>query len=372
MNLDYFIADKNRVSILEISLCFILFFLLLIRGAFRGILLPLFLFTLPYVVLYVYAAINRRIERSIFNKLIFLAFCLFYIGSKIYRGMDCIGNGSDTDDALYQSTISFLNGCYPYDKLTFLNHSVFTGAISILLSLPFVKFFNSIHIVSIAVILFLVIYLWRYAEKISRIPILSLSLIIMVLTPFFNTIFWNSEEEPLYGLPFLYLALMVFFSQNVKSDFIKSIVIGIFLGISVMVKMTYGFAAVAMLFFILANKGIKQFIRVLISFIITVVVICLPFVFMNPGHFISKFPPIWFIGDISFVSQITLFFLVFIILSYYYTLRRMSKISQIHILVGISIFVGFIPTGYFSMPWYVLYWAVPFMITFPYLYIEKT
>lgn len=371
MKRDHFIGEKSKVSILEISLCFVLFFFLLIRGTFRGALLPILLFTLPYVMLYVYALFNRNIKRGTFNKLIFVAFCIFYIGMKFYRGMDCLNMGSDRDDALYQSVTHFLNGEYPYDKLTFLHHVIFTGPSSILLSLPFVKFFNSIQIFSTATILFLVIYLWQYAEKDSRVPILSLSLTIMTLTPFFNTIFWGAEEELLYGLPFLYLAVITFFSKNIKSDSIKGIVIGMLLGISVMVRMTYMFPALGVLFLILRHKRVGNFTVTLLSFILTALLICLPFVNMNMGHFIAKFPPIWFIGGISFISQITLFFLAFVIQMYFYTIRKMNLRSQFHILISLGIFIGYIPTGYFSMPWHVLYWAVPFMITFPYLYGES-
>lgn len=372
MRLDSLIGKKNRVSILEISLCFVLFFFLLMRPTYRGELLPIMLFALPHVILYGYALFNRNIKRSTFNKLIFISFCIFYLGIKFYQGMDCIGVASDRDDALYQSVRHFLNGEYPYDKLTFRRHAILTGPSSILLSLPFVKIFNSIQVISAATILFLVIYLWRYVEKVSKVPILSLSLTLLILTPFSNAILWAAEEELLYGLPFLYLSVIIFLNENIKKDFIKDILIGIFLGISLMVRLTYIFPIVVILFFILLNKGIKNVILALLSLIFTTLIICSPFVVMNPKHFIPHFPPIWFIGDISFISQIILFFSAFIILMYYYTISKMQLKSQVHILIGISLFIGYIPTGYIGMPWHILYWAIPLMISFPFIYLDSS
>ncbi|MBU1121495.1 MAG: hypothetical protein KKF54_02185 [Candidatus Omnitrophica bacterium] len=371
MKLDKLIGDKSRVSFLEISLCFVLFSFLLIRGTFRGVLLPIMLFALPHLILYGYALINRNIKRETFNKLIFVSFCVFYIGIKIYRGMDCIGNEGDRDDALYQSVTHFLNGQYPYSELTFRHHVIATGPSSILLSLPFVKFFNSIQVVSTATILFLVAYIWRYVQKASKVPILSLALTVMIMTPFSNFNFWESGEELLYGLPFLYLAVIMFFNKSIKQDFIKDILIGIFLGISLLVRMNYAFPIAVILGFVLFNKGIKNFIFTLISFLFTVLIICFPFAVMNHNHFITHILGTWFDGDISFMAQNVLFFSSFIIWAYYYAIKKMPLKNQIHILIGISLFIGYIATGYISLPWHVLYWAIPFLITFPYLYEDK-
>ncbi|UCD15934.1 MAG: hypothetical protein JSV34_02475 [Candidatus Omnitrophota bacterium] len=371
MKLGYLVADKSKVSILEISLCFVLFFFLLIRGTYRGVLLPIMLFALPHLLLYAYALINRNIGRDTFNKLIFVSFCIFYIGIKLYRGMDCIGHEGDRDDALYQSVKHFLNGEYPYKEFTFLHHVIHTGPSSVLLSLPFVKLFNSIQVVSAAAILFLVTYLWRYAEKISKVPILSLALTVMIMTPFSNFNFWESGEELLYGLPFLYLAVIMFFSKRIKQDFIKDMLIGIFLGISLLVRMTYAFPGVVILCFVLFNKGIKNFIFTLISLIVTILIICFPFAVMDHKHFISHILVTWFAADVSFIGQNVLFFAAFIVLMYYYTISKWPLKNQVHILIGVSLFIGYIATGYISLPWHVLYWAIPFMITFPYLYSKR-
>lgn len=370
MKLNSFIADKNKISILEISLCFTLFFFLLIRGTFRTALLPMLLLSLPHVILYGCALFNKDIKRNTFNKLIFVSFCIFYIGIKLYRGMDSLNSEGDRDDALYLGVIGLLNGQYPYEGLlTFRGHAIFSGPASILLSLPFVKIFNNIQIVSTAAVLFLVIYLWRYAEKISRIPILSLSLTLLILTPFANFDFWESGEELLYGLPFLYLSIIIFFSEKIKKDFLKTILIGMFLGISLMVRMTYIFPAAVVLFFVTLNKGIKKFILAALSLIFTILLICLPFAAMNYKHFIRHFLlERWFEGDVSFISQNVLFFSSFIILMYFYTLKKMPVISQIHILITAGIFISYTAVGYISLPWHALYWAVPFLIAFPYIY----
>lgn len=365
------VGDKGKISFLEISLCFVLFSILLIRGTYRGILLPIMLFALPYVMLYGYAALNRKITRDTFNKLIFAAFCIFYLGIKLYRGMDCIGHEGDRDDALYQSTINFLNGRYPYAELTFRHHVIHSGPSSILLSLPFVKLFNNIQVVSALAILFLAAYLWKYAERFSTAPVLSLALTVMVLTPFANFNFWECGEELLYGLPFLYLSVIIFFNKRIKRDFIKSIVIGILLGISALVRITYVFPISVILGFILVNKGIKNFISAVIAFIFAFLVICLPFAVMDYKHFIPHILLTWFDADVSFMTQNVLFFSAFIILAYYHTISKMPLISQIHILIGISLFIGYIATGYISLPWHVLYWAIPFLITFPYIYYRK-
>lgn len=373
MKLDSLIANKNRISLLEISLCFILYFFLLIRGTYRVQLVQMLLLASPHVILYGYALFNRDIKRDTFNKFIFLSFCIFYIGIKLYRGMDSLNSEGDRDDALYLGVISLIDGQYPYEGLlTFRGHAIISGPSSILLSLPFVKLFNSIQVVSTAVILFLIIYLWKYAEKISKIPILSLSTTILILTPFSNFDFWESGEELIYGLPFLYLAVIVFFSEKIKKDSVKAILIGAFLGVSLMVRMSYIFPAAVVLFFVSLNKGIKKSLLAGLSFLSTVILICLPFIAMDNKHFTRHFLlERWFEGDVSFISQNVLFFSSFIILIYFYTLKKMPIVRQIHILISAAIFISYTAIGYISLPWHTLYWTIPFLIAFPYIYTDK-
>lgn len=168
MKLAFPFYAKENVSVYEIVVCFMCFCFML-GGFHRGIDVPMLL-SVPYLLIYVYALFKRNMPRSVFNVWIVIAFFIFYIGLKIYRGMDSINSEGDRDDALYQSILNVMQGIYPYDKPTFLNNVVTTGPASILISLPFVALFNSISIVSVLVVFFLVVYVWKYVEPKTSIP----------------------------------------------------------------------------------------------------------------------------------------------------------------------------------------------------------
>jgi hypothetical protein len=123
----YFYIHKNKISDFEIIVCLGLFVFMILHQSYRGgILTPITLLTLPYLSIFIYLLFNRNIERKLFNRYIFFGFLFFYIGLKIYRGMANIGTEGDRDDALYQSTVYFINGVYPYDIITFLGNDITT------------------------------------------------------------------------------------------------------------------------------------------------------------------------------------------------------------------------------------------------------
>lgn len=363
--------DK-RLSSREIIAAFLFFVFMILHPRYLGgrhdgfSLLPITLLTLPTVFLYLYVSINRKMKRETFNLLIVIAFFIFYLGIKIYRGMDSIGREGDRDDALYQSVNFFLQGIYPFDKPTFCcKPPITSGPSSVLLSLPFVKFFNNINILSAFVMAFIVFYIWKYIERVSARPILTLALIVMVFHPYFNWCYWESSEELLYGMPFLYLAVLIFLKQWIDIKWLRFFIIGILLGISSMVRICYMLPAAMVLFLIFRNSR-RYLIYSIIGIVLTVSLFSLPFLILNYKHFLFHY--LWGATLYQKGNFETAFFVAIIFIWLYSkVIKNFSQASQAHILIALAVITGHIYAGLFLIPWHVYYWMIPTLIALPFI-----
>lgn len=364
--------NYKTIGITEILIALLFFAFMIIHPRYLGLrndglsLLPVTLLTLPTLFLYLYVLINRKVKRETFNLLIVIAFFTLYLGIKIYRGMDSIGREGDRDDALYQSVYIFLQGVYPFDKGTFCcNPPITAGPASVLFSLPFVKFFNNINILSTLVMAFIVFYLWKYIERVSVRPILTLALIVMVFHPYFNWCYWESSEELLYGMPFLYLAVLIFLKQWLCIKWPKFFIIGILLGISSMVRICYMLPAVMVLFLIYRNSR-RYLIYSIIGIVLTVSLFSLPFLILNYKHFLFHY--LW--GATLYQKgnfEIAFFVAIIFIWSYSKIIKNFPLASQAHILIALAVITGHIYSGLLLIPWHVYYWMIPVLIAVPFL-----
>ena len=364
-------SDFKIISTKEILTALLFFAFMIIHPAYLGLgkkglnLLFITLLTLPTLFLYFYAFMNPKTKRETFNLLIVIAFFILFIGIKIYRGMDSIGKEGDRDDQLYQSINYFLKGIYPFDKPTFLNQPITCGLASIVLSLPFVKFFNNINIFTIFVMVFIVFYLWKYVEKTTARPILTLALTTMVFFPYFNWSYWESSEEILYGWPFLYLAVLIFIKDWINTKWLKFFCIGILLGICGMVRINYAFPIIAVLFFIFKTH-LRYSLYSLAGIILAVSVFSMPFFILNYRHFFSHY--LW--GSIMYARgnyEITFFVIIVFFELYLNIIRKLPLVNQVHILIALSTIVGYIYSGLLLVPWHVFNWMIPSLIALPFI-----
>ncbi|TAM37166.1 hypothetical protein EPN54_05200 [bacterium] len=364
--------DFKSIGMREILIALLLFVFMIVHPRYLGLrgealsLLPVTFLTLPSLFLYLYALVNRKIKRETFNFLIVIAFFILYVGIKLYRGMDSIGKEGDRDDALYQSVLYFLQGIYPFDKATFCQPAPITcGPASVLFSLPFVFFFNNINIFPVFVMAFIIFYLWKYVEKETGYPILTLALSVMVFFPYFNWCYWESAEDILCGWPFLYLSLFIFLKGRIKTAWLRFFIIGILLGISCMFRISYLFPAAAVLFLILRNN-LKYLAYSVLGAVLIVILLSLPFLVLNYKHFLSGY--LWGTALYTRGNFEMLFFVIIVLFQLYCTvIRKLPLASQAHILIALSAIAAYVYSGLLLIPWHVYYWMIPLLIALPFI-----
>ena len=367
MFVSLFETKQDKVSLLEIIIPLLLFIFMITHASYlKGLLFPITLFSLPFLLACLIPLVFKNLNRSNWELFLIIAFLFFYVGLKIIRGMKGIGAEGDRDDALYQSVKFLLQGVYPYDKLTFLNNLVTTGPASIILSIPFVKFFNSIQILSIAAISFLAVYYWRYIGQKTERNFLSIFLALMIFLPFMNWEYWESGEELLYGFPLIYLSVILLTSEDSRYKTLKYLFTGFLLGTSLMIRINYVIPILIILFLLLINRNKEVFLSVLVM-ILTIIIYMFPFLLLNKHHFIFSFIKyLWLAshGKYPFEALIGIFICVFLV--YVYGLRKLTLLRQLHILIALTLFSLYAVTGWATISWHAMFWFIPLIISLPF------
>jgi len=160
-----------------------------------------------------------------------------------------------------------------------------TGPASILLAIPFVKIFGAINWLSFGFWLsfFLILLYCDIRYRNNTWPIMVM-VFIMGLFGFDHTLFWSLEE--LY-YPIIYIALMYYL-------FVRKRVwgVGALWALSILTRPSYAFLAIGFLFWYFFNTPFskREFTRMGLSFLLTFLVVLLPFVIIGGNDILLRNP----------------------------------------------------------------------------------
>lgn len=193
----------------------------------------------------------------------------------------------------------------------------------------------------------------------------------MIFVPCFRWEFFEAGEEVIYGWMFIYMAVWLIHNQTViQKMFLKSVVIGILLGIAFMVRVSYMFPiAVIMMLLFLENK--KQAFVCCAGIIMTSIIFCLPFLLMDAHHFITQFiGKVWLQKRNDYGVQMIVTFFILLFPICYFLKDRISRQSQYYILISAVVFFSYLMTGFIGFLWHAIFWMTPLIIATPFLYKE--
>jgi hypothetical protein len=325
------------------------------------------LLVVPFFICFFSLALTTKPTRQHKHVILIIAFAIFYVGIKVYRGMSTLNVEGDRDDALYYSVVNLLHGIYPYDKPTFLGQSVTTGPVSILMSVPFVLAFDNINILSV-ILLFLTIWFLFQIERDNQVPIIPVALCSFL---FFNirSDFWHAAEEIIYGWVFIFLAIALLSASMKKRGTLVMLSIGCLLGIAAMVRIAYVIPISMILLLCVIEMGAGSALVAVAGAVITITFITLPFLMMNPVHFIDSFLLHtwlgWASGDLfGIMTAFLLAALLFPFLWLY--VKNLSRRGSYYLLVGVGATFAYLMTGLIMK--HVLFWFIPLLFAFPTVY----